>query len=972
MGISTFGGSTGGSTGGSSGSTVEEIGSIKQFIGGSNWLPCDGRLILKSQYPAYSALVTAQNVATPVTLTVGNASMPSALAFYVTSHALNNSFVYLGASSTFAGYQQAGSTVISATTLPISGTWRGIVSNGTLCLALGANTSALTYDGATWTNGQLSHPTSYDLPPSVIGNTFWISESSRHYTGSSTDGVTWDLKGMGLGNVSKIIKAGSRYIAMQSNTNAPAATDKVCVSTDGVNWVTKTLPSTDTMRSIAYTNGIICMVGSARIYTSTDGGENWTATTNPFGALTTVTSFTATSTTFMLVATFAGVAGIRTSTDGINWSTLAGALSVLAKNVTWTGTMYVMPVSGANIVLTSTDGITWSAATLPAYSDWATCVWTGTTMVLLANVGTSSAISTDGVNWSIGSASVPAAVGQRGRWEANGSNNVFVVLNTGSSTAAIRSTDGITWTTVSLPTASVWQSIAAVGSTFVAVSGAGTCASSPDGANWTTRTGTTGTDVTSNGTTFVSMIIGNTTAACLFTSTDGTNWTARNQTVLVGNDAILYNGTTLVLVGSNKQIQTSTDGITWVNQGQSSTLGAFSASAVALSGRSNAGSAIIINTISNGLYVHRNSSDSTGLNWTGYFLPVPNTTATITYAGNSTTIIGIAGGLKFTYTNASPTFVCSLLPNNQEIHRGLYAPIIYSDGKFVLSTTQILGRGIAPYYIASTDGVTWTKTTVPSHSSTPPVYVNGKAIISVVVNGGVTIFTSADQITWSSYLLPSVAAYYAGGDGQKSWIFTNSTAPGALRSQFGYTTDGYTILHTTPPYSAGGKIAYNGTVAVAGGVYAFGISSDQGNTWQYYTAPIATSTGVLYHQPLNMFVVTAGTLTATSIDGLNWSVVSMPSGFVSGTAMSFGRTIIIGGAAATPWAYSNNGSTWTAFTNTPGNTQQNFAQNVSGTLLMGSPLGATNGVAVTKGYDDALYTQLPTSSVTPVFQVKVL
>ena len=104
---------------------------------------------------------------------------------------------------------------------------------------------------------------------------------------------------------------------------------------------------------------------------------------------------------------------------------------------------------------------------------------------------------------------------------------LFVTVSSNSTTAA-SSTDGITWTTRTLPTNDSWTGLTFGNNTFVAVAGGfSTAASSTDGITWAARTLPAEANwraTTFGNNTFVAVANDSTTAA---TSTDGITWTLR-------------------------------------------------------------------------------------------------------------------------------------------------------------------------------------------------------------------------------------------------------------------------------------------------------------------------------------------------------------------------------------------------------------------------------------------------------------
>jgi hypothetical protein len=251
----------------------------------------------------------------------------------------------------------------------------------------------------------------------------------------------------------------------------------------------------------------------------------WTARTSTFGT-TTISALAFGNNTFVA----AGYAGqVRTSTDGITWTTrtLASLVPTSVRTSTFGNGTFV--VAGNNGLLdSSTDGVTWTTRTSQFGID----------------VISSSAFG----------------------------NNIFVI---GGFTGKIStSTDGISWTTRTSAVFNnlITQELAFGNNLFVAGTNGGTVATSTDGATWTSRISPFNTQIT--GLTFGNnLFLISSTSGQLATSTDGITWTTRNSTVSGQINAIGF-GNNYYVLGSGSDLRVSTDGITW-------TTGILNASALA-------------------------------------------------------------------------------------------------------------------------------------------------------------------------------------------------------------------------------------------------------------------------------------------------------------------------------------------------------------------------------------------------------
>lgn len=244
--------------------------------------------------------------------------------------------------------------------------------------------------------------------------------------------------------------------------------------------------------------------------------------------------------------------------------------------------------TASNIAASSTDGITWTQRTLPASVFWSDVVY-GDKFVAIAGGGswysgaavsplytsptTTAATSTDGINWT--SRTMPVSE----RWSAIAyGNGRYVAIAGGplNSNVAAHSTDGITWTQSTLPQSTSWTSIAYGNGVFVAASRGTIAATSPDGVTWTERTLPSG-----NGGGWSSLVYGDQfilTASgqgtgnqiatgyggtnIYATSPDGVIWTSRTLPFTSYWTKTLYgNGQYLMLSVSNGATDTGGSGI---------------------------------------------------------------------------------------------------------------------------------------------------------------------------------------------------------------------------------------------------------------------------------------------------------------------------------------------------------------------------------------------------------------------------
>lgn len=251
-------------------------------------------------------------------------------------------------------------------------------------------------------------------------------------------------------------------------------------STDGINWTSRTMPGTGYLWSdVTFSGSIFCAtalnaVSTVCVVATSSDGATWTQRTTPFNwaniaygaGVFATNAYTPTTTTL--------TGG--TSPDGVTWTvrnslnTNTNYNSLAFGNGVFVGTSSTL--NGATTsgrAISSTDGFTWSSYVLPATTTWQGVdfsngkffAWTGTT---------TTATTTNGTTWT--SVSVPNGSGP----SAYGTNG-WVMVKQGAGTAVSFSAAGTTWQTVSnaLPSAT-WRDVIYGNGKFVFISTTGVTA----------------------------------------------------------------------------------------------------------------------------------------------------------------------------------------------------------------------------------------------------------------------------------------------------------------------------------------------------------------------------------------------------------------------------------------------------------------------------------------------------------------
>lgn len=156
--------------------------------------------------------------------------------------------------------------------------------------------------------------------------------------------------------------------------------------------------------------------------------------------------------------------------------------------------------------------------------------------------------------------------GAAANWNGGVGYGAGVYLATvASSTTAAYSTDGLTWTTTTLPAAVGWNYVDFGNGVFFAnpFGATSTCATSTDGITWTARTKPSSTDTrgAAYGPQGFSIVTLNGTAS--YVSTDAVTWTTGTLPSTAAWATNAYGNGVYVALGDALKTASSTDGVTW-------------------------------------------------------------------------------------------------------------------------------------------------------------------------------------------------------------------------------------------------------------------------------------------------------------------------------------------------------------------------------------------------------------------------
>lgn len=558
---------------------------------------------------------------------------------------------------------------------------------------------------------------------------------------------------------------------------------------------------------------------------------------------------------------------ITTSVDGgLNWTNtgeFTGSEGYWI-SVTYGNGRFVAVSNNGSKSATSTDGITWTASATDSNLLNAFNVAFGNGVFIVAQGavgGTRNTClrSTDGLTWT------PITLPRTGGWsKAIFGNNVWVILATDGSFA--RSTDnGLTWTSVSVPTSTSWYHGVYAQNKFTVITGYNPLYAS-----------------------------GSTTSTAVLTSTDnGLTWTEASPLPSSGGwGGIVFANNAYVIVPSNTSThfpQSSPDGITWRQWATS-------------------------------------SSRCVGPCFDGR-----NSILTMSYEVQRLPHIFPAA---YVSNNTQLDFI--QLSGNPEV-----SGAAFGNNMFVMG-----GRN---YVYTSTDGLTWNRYICPLFFNQVPriVYGNGR-FVAICQNSGTPrsyLATSTDGITWTAVTLPTSRVWVdvAFGNGRFVILSGHNKFGGSSSETVAWSTDGLTWTGATLPASRNfGNITFSsGRFIVTYFNTNNGAStpvSTNGSTWTDlgtgYDATVYTISSPT--QTLSIPVASTTTLYLTSNGGDSWTssstgVSSMP--YITG-AYGNGLWIVVGDSGSRILT-STNGTTWTSQTPSGAQRSVNTAVYGNGYFIIG-------------------------------------
>lgn len=275
-----------------------------------------------------------------------------------------------------------------------------------------------------------------------------------------------------------------------------------------------------------------------------------------------------------------------------------------------------------------------------------------------------------------------------------------------------------TMTTGSVPVAG-FNKLAFGNGVFVAVASSGTgCSSSTDGINWTSRTMPASyqwSDVAFSGSIFVAVAFNAVSGVCVVaTSSDGATWTQRTTpfnwaNIAYGNGVFAtntYTPTTTLLTGG-----TSTDGVNWTVRNSLNTGTNYNSLAF--------GNGVFVgtsSTINSGTTSGRAISSTDGWSWTSYVLPY-----TTTWAG-----VDFSNGKFFAWTSTTQAATTT----NGTTWSAVAVPAGSGPSAYGTNGWVMVKQGAGTTISFSANGTSWqtVSNALPSATWRDVIYGNGKFV----------------------------------------------------------------------------------------------------------------------------------------------------------------------------------------------------------------------------------------------------
>lgn len=334
----------------------------------------------------------------------------------------------------------------------------------------GTDTGVYSLDGVSWK--EMKFPTATNLQTVSYGNGKFVAIPYKsNIAFYSSNGIDWNQTSLPASEAwIKVIYGSNRFIVVGQNSNTYA------YSLDGIEWISSKLPITGSS-AIGYGDGKFVVMGyltNTAAYSS--DGIDWTV----------ISSLSQTSRNYYecvygkgrFIAVAANTDVVIYSDDAVTWHEVKLPVSKNWYSAAYGDGKFVVP-SYSDVAAYSYDGENWMLNEFPVSNNWRAITYGDGKFVVVAYNSDTFAYSYTGddppvdYDWTYKAG--------RDWWESSIENDntlkqwfdisygagKFVTLNYGTNIGAY-STDGIKWTTMTLPINGYWYQVSYVNDKFVA------------------------------------------------------------------------------------------------------------------------------------------------------------------------------------------------------------------------------------------------------------------------------------------------------------------------------------------------------------------------------------------------------------------------------------------------------------------------------------------------------------------------
>ena len=362
---------------------------------------------------------------------------------------------------------------------------------------------------------------------------------------TSADGASWTARANPVSGsrLNGVAYAAGRFVAVG---RTEAGTGLALVSMEGTTWQQAATPASGELFAVAHGGGRYLAVGPGGLVLRSSDGETWSGVGIPAGPSLTAVSYGA----GLFVAAGAS-RRLLTSPDGVAWTDRTSSVPFVFsafRAVTWTGSRFV--AVGVGGILSSPDAASW----IRVHTIGQDAVATNGAIVVAARPSGFSTSPSGDVWTSQPSAPTPGVA--PGAFALSFGGGRFVAA--GSNGALRISSDGVSWTDVTLPGSRLLASVAHGNARFCAVGWDGGASVSADGLSWVNGPASTlyrAHEVIWTGIRFVAVGQGAAGFSAIATSPDCIAWTSSSVSLPPGAfsvyfDAVASSGGRLVTAGA--------------------------------------------------------------------------------------------------------------------------------------------------------------------------------------------------------------------------------------------------------------------------------------------------------------------------------------------------------------------------------------------------------------------------------------